>query len=1457
VYGIGKAIADIRKPQEHYTKHWGMHDVEKILSKGAPNDSLYAESDEDKHKSKKSKTSDYRSDKKDSFERSKNKDPNSGKQQEKRSVCNGCGRDHGDRTCNFTKHPNYNHSSSAWKDSATFKTLQKQEKYKDKRHNEIFLKSNVDIHDKAIDAVELGILDQPKKSSSASSNKKYKGNNFVFKNNMIDYLNALKAPDNYDYKKSLSNNLIYISSSVKTGTDTLPVDALIDSGASACYISKEVADWIISRQKSSDSKLHNCKLPEAISNTVSVSSLASTKYSITSSGILSCDFISFNELTKENVILPCLNFKIINMDIDIIIGLPTIRKYRLARKLPSVFEGTNSVEPRSYSGVETHLEEGNEVLPEPTPCLSQLCDSCNVICHECADQYLGLLTESTNNDFIFSSKRTGSSSDGYNDPGVLRSFSQRLSTVRGIDACCSIGRTTTKQVNESRFKPAFIHRRDILGESLQDDEIVDKPHPIDNISNSELPPNDLVDLIKFEGPLELQTKLRDLCIEFRDIFSTTVRTQPAKVPEMSFEIIEQQWNHKRNRLPPRTHSSEKQAEILKQINLLLELDVIETSVASNWSQVHMVPKPASPGEWRMTIDFVKLNDATVNTEGWPITLIDALFQRLGRRKHKLYGILDMTSGYFQGPLAKECRPITAFQTLYGLYQWKRCPMGLKGAGQYFQRVMSSTVLNGLVNRICELYIDDVLISGENEEEYLKNLRSVFQRFRDHGVVIHPKKAKLGLSELEYVGHTVDKDGLHFSNEKRLEVLNFPKPTTQKHVQMFLGLANYFRDHVSHITELLAPLREMIVQYDKRKKVIWNEKRELAFEKAKQAIHDCQKLYFIDPDITPILQTDASDYGIGGMLYQMKNDIMYPIRYISKSLSGSQLNWSTIEKECYAIFFCVNKLKPLIGNSHFILKTDHKNLTYMKDHERNCKVTRWKHALMEEDFSIEHVPGVEYHQQVPDALSRLVEDPRANVHEFLSGLIEQKKVLSMKDKFHLLQRLQENEDSLNLIMDNDAKHIDNNTFRAILRYHNDTIGHWAADRILKRMRKDNAITFNNPRKWIKEFVKQCPKCQLLDRLKIRMKIRPFTTSSLRPFEVVSLDHIGPLHLNGKTVHILVIIDCFSRWVELYQVDSTSAIDTANCLFDYYGRYGAADTISTDRGSAFRNEIVQQLVELGGSHYEFTTAYSHQENAIVERHNAEVMRHLRAIVFDKRVSDSIANYLPIVQRIMNTLEKVDTGITPAEMIFGNNLRLNFRILKGDRPIMNNNEPITLSKYMDNLLVQQETILRVAREHQIEQDAYHMQECDLHYAEFPINSYVLYTPPVGKRRPKINMIHDGPYQVINRLGDIYTIQHLVHGKSLDTHISNLRPFFYDPTNVDPKDIAVANEGEFYIDRIISHRGDTNRRSTMEFQVRWLGYTEDDDTWEPYSELRDTEQLLTYLRGNRLVKLINAKHK
>ena len=167
-------------------------------------------------------------------------------------------------------------------------------------------------------------------------------------------------------------------------------------------------------------------------------------------------------------------------------------------------------------------------------------------------------------------------------------------------------------------------------------------------------------------------------------------------------------------------------------------------------------------------------------------------------------------------------------------------------------------------------------------------------------------------------------------------------------------------------------------------------------------------------------------------------------------------------------------------------------------------------------------------------------------------------------------------------------------------------------------------------------------------------------------MVCLDHIGPIQVDNKDLYILVIIDCFSRWIELFVTESTSAIDTAKCLFNYYGRYGSAETISSDRGTAFNNEIIQQLVEMGGSEYKFTTAYSHEENSIIERHNAEVMRHLRAIIFDKSVMNTIVDYLPIVQRVMNTLEKNTTGLTPAEVIFGNNLRLNERVFTDDKKI-----------------------------------------------------------------------------------------------------------------------------------------------------------------------------------------------
>ena len=217
--------------------------------------------------------------------------------------------------------------------------------------------------------------------------------------------------------------------------------------------------------------------------------------------------------------------------------------------------------------------------------------------------------------------------------------------------------------------------------------------------------------ITFEGSPQLHTKLKALVREFIDVFATKVRREPAAVEPMKIVIDEDKWRLPCNRAPPRKHSEEKQKEIRKQVDALLELGVIKESRATEWSQVNLVPKPTPEGQpqkWRFTLDFVRLNSATGGLEGWPIPNIQQIINRIG---------------YHQTPLHPDSQEYTAFITQYGLFQWNRVAMGLKGSGPFFQRSMANKVLAGYVTRICEIYIDDVLIHGPTDNEYLGNTHS--------------------------------------------------------------------------------------------------------------------------------------------------------------------------------------------------------------------------------------------------------------------------------------------------------------------------------------------------------------------------------------------------------------------------------------------------------------------------------------------------------------------------------------------------------------------------------------------------------------------------------------------------------------------------------------------------------------------------------------------------------------
>ena len=211
--------------------------------------------------------------------------------------------------------------------------------------------------------------------------------------------------------------------------------------------------------------------------------------------------------------------------------------------------------------------------------------------------------------------------------------------------------------------------------------------------------------------------------------------------------------------------------------------------------------------------------------------------------------------------------------------------------------------------------------------------------------------------------------VHFTRARLDTVLQFELPTFGKQLKSFVGFCNYFRDHVENFSTKMFPLNELLKDYDKRRRLVWTEQSRQAVEDMKMAIHNCPSLYFMDDLLAIFLHTDASKYGIGAYLFQLTPDGReLPIAFISKTLSDTQRRWHTPQKEAYAIFYAFKQLDYLLRGVHFTLRTDHKNLIYINDTMTEM-VIRWKIAVQEYDFDVEHIPGPQ--NIVADGLSRLI------------------------------------------------------------------------------------------------------------------------------------------------------------------------------------------------------------------------------------------------------------------------------------------------------------------------------------------------------------------------------------------------------------------------------------------------------------------------------------------------------
>ncbi|XP_078237011.1 uncharacterized protein LOC144584564 [Pogona vitticeps] len=406
-------------------------------------------------------------------------------------------------------------------------------------------------------------------------------------------------------------------------------------------------------------------------------------------------------------------------------------------------------------------------------------------------------------------------------------------------------------------------------------------------------------------------------------------------------------------------------KVRKELDEMLRENIIVPS-SSPWSSpIVLVDKP--DGSIRFCVDYRKLNRVTT-PDAYPMPRLDNLIETIGGCR--FISSLDLVKGYWQLRIDPRDQEKTAFCSPFGLYEFRVLSFGLRNAPATFQRLMDQTLVG--LSDFTVAYIDDIGIFSNTWEDHLIHLELVLQRLSAAGLTVKASKCQLGSPEIKYLGHMVG-GGMIKPLEAKIEaVRDWPRPNTKKKVKSFLGLVGYYRKFIPRFSEIAAPLTDLT-----RKKaddrIPWASDCEAAFQRLKEALINYPVLRAPDFDREFIIYTDASNSGVGAVLCQEdENGDQHPVSYLSRKLRKGERHLATVEKECLAIVYAIQKAKPYIWGRHFVLCTDHSPLQWLKTMKtHNSKLMRWALNLQDYDFEVKVVRGSV--NCVADALSRRPED----------------------------------------------------------------------------------------------------------------------------------------------------------------------------------------------------------------------------------------------------------------------------------------------------------------------------------------------------------------------------------------------------------------------------------------------------------------------------------------------------
>ncbi|CAF2043665.1 unnamed protein product [Rotaria magnacalcarata] len=935
------------------------------------------------------------------------------------------------------------------------------------------------------------------------------------------------------------------------------------------------------------------------------------------------------------------------------------------------------------------------------------------------------------------------------------------------------------------------------------------PHPstVRNISTPDLSHSDLDDNQK--------KLLSTLISQYPQVFTE----QPGHT-HVTKHTIELQPGTKPSNTQPYRLSPSKKAIVDQQLEEMLQAGHISPS-RSPWA-APIVLSPKKDGSLRFCVDYRKLNANTIRT-AYPMPRVDDTLDSLCQAKY--ISTLDLRSGYWQVELDPDSRDKTAFITHRGLYEFRVMPFGLSNAPATFQCLMD-VVLAGLKWQSCLVYIDDIVVFSPTFEQHLRDLSTIFDRLANAGLTLKASKCDFCRKELKYLGHLITPDGIKPDPGLIDSVQLFPQPTKLKDLQSFLGLTGYYRKFIKNYATITEPLLVLLRSSQKSKRstnhITWSDQCHHAFNQLKIALTQAPLLQAPNFNEPFILETDASDYGLGAILTQEFENQKFVIAYASRTQTAAERNYFPTEKEALAIFWATKHFRPYLEGTTIYIRSDCRALQWLLNtKDLSGRLARWAISLSAFNIvDIKYKPGKT--NTNCDTLSRYPLSPHLTI---LNTTPPTSPLLNLWNNCTLLDNIREeqyNDAQLRPIVDilsNDAhplhhkfhppfllingilyryrsppynphqrltglRHllvIPHSLQSQLLTWTHDhpTAGHCGREKTLYRL--SSRVYWKTIRKDVIQYIRSCHLCQ-----QYKYDNRTLTASLQmhivhEPWHTIGVDIMGPFPVTQRQKqYLLVVVDYFTRWVELFPLRTTISSHIADILVDeIICRWGCPTYILSDNGPQFVSELFTHICSSLGIQTKNTSNYHPQTN-MTERVN----RNLKPMIaqYAQENTHSWDRHLSKLALSIRTSINETTGETPAYLNFGRDPKLPIDLLltepSRNQPTLPTSIPAEIDTYKQHLREALLTAHRIAQEHNEVRKLQQKTKYDQHssHRSFKEGHLVWVSIPSPLKHGKLDPQYQGPCRIIQVLSPTsFIIHRLSDGVNLGaTNIDRIKPFY-----------------------------------------------------------------------------------